>query len=303
MDRLARLATGGPLLRPQLMQALTALEQTHDYTQLPALFATGPGDAKELAYLHDALATSLDQLIRDASPAARRLLWMIAVANDPVARTLLQGVWGGESHELEQLRQIKQVLDNLSQLPPELQEELKAIPPEFRAQLDALPAAAPARPDPAPLLRYLLAVGLVTEERTGPDDPNPNLTCHELVRERIRAWMLDHRQDRADLTENTICLAYAERLKAAFEGLQHQNMTAALEAGSRALVYCVQAEDWERLGDFASDVVTSTGDPRLARGTAPALGVRRRGRPGGAAALVLPRLSRRCAEVGRSPRC
>ena len=86
-----------------------------------------------------------------------------------------------------------------------------------------------------------MAVGLVTEERTGPDDANPDLTCHELVRERIRAWMLDHPQDRDELTENTIRLAYAERLEAVFKGLQHQNMTAALEAGSRALVYCVQA--------------------------------------------------------------
>ena len=28
-------------------------------------------------------------------------------------------------------------------------------------------------------------------------------------------------------------------------------MTAALEAGSQAVVYCVQAEDWDRLGGFA----------------------------------------------------
>ena len=272
MDRLARLATSGPLLRPQLMQALTALEQSHDYTQLPALFATGPGDAKELTYLNDALATSLDQLIHDANPDARRLLWMIAVANDPVALTLLQSVWSGEdSPQQEQLRQLKQMLDMLPQLPPELREKLKTMPPEVRAQLDVLPPAAPARPDPAPLLRYLVAVGLVTEERTGPDDPNPDLTCHELVRERIRAWMQDHPQDRDDLTENTIRLAYADRLEAVFKGLQHQNMSTALEAGSRALVYCVQAEDWERLGDFAGDVVTSIRDPRLLAGLLPHL--------------------------------
>ena len=263
MDRLGRLATGGPALRPQLMQALTALEQSHDYAQLPALFATGRGDAKELTYLHDALATSLHQIIHDAGAEARRLLWMIAVANDPVALTLLQGVWGGESHELEQLRQIKQVLDNLPQLPPELQEKLKAMPPKLRARLDTLPPVAPAWPDPAPLLRYLVAVGLITEERTGPDDPNPDLTCHELVRERIRAWMRDHPQDRDNLTENTIRLAYAERLEAVFKGLQHQNITAAFEVGSRALVYCVQAGAWDRLGDFASEVVTSSRDPRL----------------------------------------
>ena len=189
----------------------------------------------------------------------------------PSPSTCCRACGAGKSHEQEQLRQLKQMLDRLPQLPPELQEKLKAMPPELRAQLDALPPAAPARPDPAPLLRYLVAVGLVTEERTGPDDANPDLTCHELVRERIRAWMQDHPQDRADLTENTIRLAYAERLEAVFKALQHQNMTAALEAGSRALVYCVQAGAYDRLGGFASGVVTSTSDPRLLAGLLPHL--------------------------------
>ena len=217
MDRLARLATGGPALLPQLMQALDALEKSHDHSQLPALFATNPGDAKELAYLNDALATSLDQLIRDVSPDARRLLWMIAVANEPVTLWLLKGVWSGESHEQQQLRQIKQMVDMLPLLPPELQEKLKAMPPELRARIDALQPEAGT--DPEPLLRHLVAVGLATEERTGPDDDDPDLTCHELVRERIRTWMRDHEQDRADLTENAIRLAYAERLEATFEAL------------------------------------------------------------------------------------
>ena len=110
------------------------------------------------------------------------------------------------------------MLDMLPKLPAELQEKLKAMPPELRAQLDALPPAAPARPDPAPLLRHLVAIGLATEERTGQDDANPDLPCHELVRERIRAWMLDHPQDRDELTENTIRLAYGDRLKAEFKG-------------------------------------------------------------------------------------
>ncbi|MGH8591991.1 MAG: CHAT domain-containing protein, partial [Gammaproteobacteria bacterium] len=225
MDRLARLATGGPALCLQLMQALTALESSHDYAHLPALFVTGPGDAKELTYLNDALATSLDQLIRDADPDARRLLWVIAVANDPVSLSLLQSVCG----------------------------------------------AAPARPDPAPLLRHLVAVGLVTEERAGPHDENPDLTCHELVRERTRDWMRDHPRDRGELTENTIRLAYADRLEAVFTALQHQNTTAALEAGSRALVYCVEAQAYDRLCHLASGVVTSTRDPRLLVGLLPHL--------------------------------
>src|SRR5262249_46470063 len=128
------------------------------------------------------------------------------------------------------------MLDRLPQLPPELQARLKAMPPGLRAAIDALPPAAPARPDPSSLLRHLVAVGLATEERTGAEDDNPVLTCHELVRERIVAWMHDHPVDRADLTENAIRLAYAERLEAVFKDLQHQDMTTALEAGSRALV-------------------------------------------------------------------
>lgn len=210
MDRLAKLAD--PARRPQLLAALAALETTKDFAQLPALFATTPGDAKELAYLDDALATSLDQLIRAASPDARRLLWIIAVANQPEGLGLVQGVWSAESQDQEQLRQIK----------------------ELRAMLDALPPARPARPDLVPLLSQIVSVGLVSEQRDEGGAANPDLACHELVRERIRAWMEQQPQDRADLTENTIRFAYAERLQAVFKALLHQNMSAALAAGSRA---------------------------------------------------------------------
>ena len=83
--------------------------------------------------------------------------------------------------------------------------------------------------------------------------------------------MRDHEKDRAKLTENAIRLAYAERLEATFDALQHKDMTAALQAGSRALVYCVQAGAWDRLGGFASELVTSTSDPRLLTGLLPHL--------------------------------
>jgi tetratricopeptide (TPR) repeat protein len=155
------------------------------------------------------------------------------------------------------------MLDRLPTLPPEMQTRLKAMRPELRAVLDALPPEGPTRPDVAPLLRHLVSVGLATEERAAPEDQNPNLTCHELVRECIRSWIAHHPQDRAGLTESAIRLAYAERLESVFEGLQHQNMTDALQAGSRALVYCVQAEAWDRLGSLASRLVTSVGDQRL----------------------------------------
>jgi tetratricopeptide (TPR) repeat protein len=267
MDRLTRLAMGGPALRPQLLQALDTLEHRQDYTQLPALFATDPSDSKELAYLNDALATSLDQLIEGASPEARCLLWIVALANDPEALGLVQKVWSGESPEQEQLRQIQQLLDQLPQLPAELQTQLQAMPPELRAMVDALPP----RPDLAPLLRHLVAVGLVTEERTDPEDANPNLTCHALVRDRICTWMAEHPHDQGNLSETAIRLAYAERLAAVFKDLFSQNMTMALAAGSRALVYFIQAEAYDRLGDFASRLVTSRRDPQQLAALVPPL--------------------------------
>jgi len=269
MDRLARLAAD-VTLRPQLLAALDTLETTGDFAHLPELFAATPGDKKELDYLNDALAASLDQLIRSATPDARRLLWMIAIANEPVDLELLNGVWSGEDFQQQQLREIKQMLDILPQLPPELQAKLQALPPEVHALLDALPPPRPTRPDPAPLLAHLVSVGLVTAECRAPDT-NPDLTCHELVRERIRDWMAQHPQDKGDLSANSIRLAYAERLEALFNGIQHRNLSAALQAGSRALVYCVQAEAWDQLGGFASGVVTGTGDPRLLAGLLPHL--------------------------------
>jgi tetratricopeptide (TPR) repeat protein len=270
MDRLAKLAAHEPT-RTQLLAALEALEKTKDFAQLPALFATAPGDAKELAYLEDALITSHDLLIHDSRPDARRLLWIIATANQPERLGLVKGVWSGESHEQSTLRAMKRDLGRLHELPPDHRAYLKNLPPKLRAMLDALPPEGPAKPDLAPLLAQLVSVGLVSEERDEPDDANPNLTCHELVRERIRAWMERHAQDRAELTENAIRLAYAERLAATYDALQHQSMTAALQAGSRALVYCVQAGARERLGGFAGRLVTSTSDPRLLEALVPHL--------------------------------
>ena len=116
-----------------------------------------------------------------------------------------------------------------------------------------------------------MALGLATEERFGPEDDNPDITCHELVRERLRTWMEQHPEDQAGLTENAIRLAYAERLEAVFNNYQHLDMTAALQAGSRALVYYVQAGAYDRLGRFASGVVTSASDPVLLQNLLPHL--------------------------------
>src|SRR5882672_5894084 len=160
MDRLARLAAPG--FAAQLEQALATLERREDFSSLPALFATKSGDAKEIAYLEDALATSLDQLIADVSADARRLMWTIATANEPVAFGLLAGAWSGESLENERLRQVKTLLDNISMLPPQMQEILRQLPAELRAEIEALPPA-PQHADPRLVLRQLTAIGLVDE--------------------------------------------------------------------------------------------------------------------------------------------
>lgn len=258
MYHLARLATGGPALRPRLMEALAALEAKQGFAKLPELFSVKPGDAKELAYLDDALETSIDQLIESSGPDARRLLWVISLANQPEALGLVRRVWGGESVETQQLRELAAMLANLEQLPPELREQLRSMPPKLRAMLEALPPE-PNLPGLEPLLAQLVAVGLVAEERMGPEDSNPNLTCHELVRDRVWAWVERHPEQRGGRSENEVRDAFAEHLADTFEALQHQDMALALEAGSRAIVYCVQAQAWERLGGFASRLVTSAG--------------------------------------------
>lgn len=221
MDRLAKL-TATPDLRPQLEQVLVSLESRTGFDKLPELFATERGDLDEVAYLQDALVASNDLLIASASPDARRLLWMIAVANEPVALGLLESVWG-EGPEIE------------------------------------------------PLLRHLVGVGLVTQERLWTEDDKPELGCHELVRERSLKWGRENAEELGGKTANAVRLGYEEWLEGEFEALLHKNLTLALEAGRRALVYCVQAEAWERLGRFVSTLVTSSRDSLLLTDLVPLL--------------------------------
>jgi tetratricopeptide (TPR) repeat protein len=244
LDRLARLVAGGSALRAQLGEALQALESTDGYDRLPQLFAARPAgvaDAKELDYLNDALQSSIDLLLEHAGSDARLLLWILALANDPVALGLLRGVWSGESEE-----------------------------EQFSAVLDI-----------EPLLSLLITVGLVTAEQHGPIDENPDFTCHELVRERIAAWRTAHPDERMGREENAVRLAYAERLVQVFYRLLHQDAPSALEAGRRALVYCVQAGAYDKLGSFAGMLVTSTTDPRLLNALLPHLDTAARSAPAG----------------------
>ena len=249
------------------MQALgDAGERAGTSRQLPALFATKSGVDREieLAYLDDALADLARPVDREASPDARRLLWIIALANDPVTLGLLAAVWSGESvRSSSNFGKSSRCWKCCRRFRRSFRRRLNAMPPELRAEIDALPPV-PERPDPGALLSPLEAVGLGQRgARRDPEAGNPEYSCHELVRERISAWMQQPPGDRGDLTRDAIRLAYAERLEAEFEQLQHENMSAALEAGTRAMVYLVQAGAYDRLGDFAGAVVTGASDPRL----------------------------------------
>lgn len=275
MDRLAKLAAE-PALRPQLLQALETLEQRKDFAQLPALFASKAGDASELAYLNHALAISIDQLLEHASAETRRLLWVIALANEAVTLGLLKAVWQSqESAKVKEMRKIKQLLAMLAQQPAtltaDLQQQVQSLPAEFVSQLTALPPPPTPQPDPDPLLRHLLIVGLANTHSSRPNDENPILTCDELVRKRISAWMAHQPLDQGNLTDKQIRLAYADHLVAYFDVMQHQDMTRALQAGSRAITYCVQAEAYDKLELFAGDIVTSSGEPQLLQALLPDL--------------------------------
>ena len=280
MDRLARLAAD-PSLRAQLLAALTTLETRKDATQLPALFAGLKGEGRttpaqialEMAYLDDALVVSIDQLIESVDPDARRVLWLVALANEPVTRGLLAAVWNhdDESEQQQQLRQLKQLLERLPQLPTEMQAKLQALPPEIHALLAALPPKPQARPDIAAPLRKLSAIGLASEQAAGPQDDNPLFSCHEVVRERIKAWMAARLAEQDGLSDKLIYLAYADYLAGYFKANQHKDLQSALMAGSRAIVYCIQAGEYEKLGEFASAIITGSNDRRLLQGLLPYL--------------------------------
>jgi hypothetical protein len=279
MDRLARLCTG-QRNRQALLKALQTLEHSRDYAQLPQLLSSQPssqpgqsGDDQELAYLHDALETSIDELIRYAGEDAAKVLWRVALANEAITLGLLETVWREINPKLARLHEVKTMLANIDQQPPEIAAQLQALPPDVLELLASLPDDAPDAKPSQPLtalLAMLVSVGLLDEHRDGPGDTNPEYTCHELVRERSTSWATQQ-ADQTDKDPKPIWLAYAKRLSATFTALQAHNMTAALQAGTRAVVYCVQAQAYEQLGQFASGVVTSTNDVRLLQGLIPHL--------------------------------
>ena len=113
MERLATLAGD----RDALAQALARFE-TEGMKTLPDLFADRVSEAdreRERRYLDDVAIGSIDLLLERLSPDARRLLWMITLANEPVVRDLIAWVWLRGSFTDEELPKLHKLLTELHQ--------------------------------------------------------------------------------------------------------------------------------------------------------------------------------------------
>lgn len=285
LERVMRVSRGHPLIlerlgtlahdRTALAGALARLEKK-GLKELPDLFAPSQTAAQtmaERAYLEDVAVGSIDLLIERLSLEARRLLWIITLANEPVDESLLGGVWAGRSVEEERLQKTHALIAATEQLPAGLRAQLDALPAEVRRQAEQLDASAV--PPVAPLLAELHAAGLISKE--APESPRGAAGAsdtaygfHELVRERIAAWIAVQPDACAGRTAEDVWVAYGQRYAAAFESLyqagRENSREAAAEAGQRGLVYLVRARAYDVLGSFAGALVTGTREPGLLRG-------------------------------------
>ncbi len=293
LERLCTLA-GDPRApdRAGLTQALDTLGRQGGYARLPDLFA-GRGDAGEQAaerrYLEDVAIGAVDLLLARQTADGRRLLWVLALAGEPVDAAMLEGVRSGRDPKSEVREQLRQLLAIQDQLPEKARALLDQLPPEMRATLETPePPLAPearvwakARPVPE-VLAALHQAGLIHRESepapgTDPADADGGpWTCHELVRERAIAWMATHPGEPAGRTADQVLRALGERFEALFKHLLGSGTANArdhaVEAGRRALGYCIRAGALERLHGFVGRLITSTRDPRLLDGLVQRLG-------------------------------
>ncbi|HEX5718535.1 MAG TPA: hypothetical protein VF179_20400, partial [Thermoanaerobaculia bacterium] len=134
LDRLARLAERDTAALDAALQRLEEQGLTH----LPDIFTAKVQDPSERQYLEDALAGSIDLLLERVGPEARRALWVLALANEPVTAKLWRQVWTGRDFEEDHLLKLRALLANLDALPPDLRRKLQELPEEFRAKVAAL---------------------------------------------------------------------------------------------------------------------------------------------------------------------
>src|SRR5262249_29558674 len=73
--------------------------QGEGFKSLPDLFARIKGEAErdlEYKYLNDVAIGAVDLLIERLIPEARKLLWIVTRASEPVPEALIEEVWGSE---------------------------------------------------------------------------------------------------------------------------------------------------------------------------------------------------------------
>jgi tetratricopeptide (TPR) repeat protein len=281
LDRLAGLAHDPPALSAALDRV-----QADGWQQLPDLFTPAAADdaerERERRYLEDVVAGAVDLLIERLTPDARRLLRIVTLANEPVSERFIEGVWQGKTVEDEQIEELRPVVLALDALPdddPRKQRLLEFIATdEGKRLMEKIRNASPQPEAPPvdPLLAELHGAGLLTKEepaggwgqpQAAPSAPDAPATYafHELVRERTTAWIAAHPKAPDPRTDDEIRIAYGDRYAQVFDDLYHQNRDAAGEAGRRALVYFVAARAFDRLGSFASGLVTGVNNPALLR--------------------------------------
>ncbi|VFM98786.1 MAG: hypothetical protein BECKG1743D_GA0114223_107011 [Candidatus Kentron sp. G] len=137
LDRLARLAAD----RDNLAQALERLERDKLVKGLPALpdfFGNLSGDGaaaareKEQRYLEETAVGAVHLLIEGLTPAARQLLWVMTLANEPVSEALLRDVWDGRSameKQIDLLRESRQDIEAIPAKRVQLERLLTQMPP------------------------------------------------------------------------------------------------------------------------------------------------------------------------------
>jgi tetratricopeptide (TPR) repeat protein len=253
LDRVLRVGRGHPFIlerlgtlasdRVALADALARLERK-GLKELPDLFVLSKTNAQtkvEQDYLEDVAVGSIDLLIERLAPEARRLLWLITLANEPVREELLEGVWAGHG----------------------------GLPIAWL--LAALHAAGLVSVEDEPTSMTMhngqeSAAGAAGAHALG---PAWTYAFHEIVRERAQAWMDAHPTERAGSTVESVWVAYGKYYAAQSRTLLSSGMDGArdmaAEAGRRALVYLARGRAFEVLDGFAGLLVTSTHDPTLLR--------------------------------------
>ncbi len=204
-----------------------------------------------------------DSLIKRLPPEARRLLWIISLANEPVRADLIEGVWSGISADEEMRQQFRNMLQNPNELPKAVQQQFDQLPPKIRKMLETAPELAEV-PPLEPLTAQLQAMNLIHRQEDF-------YTVHDLTRERIKAWMAQHPIDLDERTVDEIWEGFGERYFAIFNiffsSQKPDVQEAAFEMGRRSLMYLIQANAFTKLKSLVDRVISTTKDAPVLRST------------------------------------